>query len=77
VIDTASPELFADFVGRCEPEVSDGDMETAIEAENILRFEIAMINTQRVTVLHCIEQLEKDPFDKIIVPEVAAVVKDL
>ena len=77
MIDTASPELLADFVGRCEAEISDGDMETTVEAENILRFEIAMINTQRVTVLHCIEQLEKDPFDEIVVPEVAAVVKDL
>jgi hypothetical protein len=77
MIDTASPELFADFVGCCEPEVSDGDMETAVEAENILGLEVAMINTQRVTVLHCVEQLEEDPFDEIVVPEVAAVVKDL
>jgi hypothetical protein len=77
MIDTSCAKLFANLVRRCEPEVSYGDMEAIVEAQDVLGFQITVINTQRMTIFHCIKQLEENPFDEIVVTEVAAIVKDL
>jgi len=52
VIHATSAEFFADFIGSRQTEVSDGNSKTIVEAENILRLEVAVVDSKRMTIFH-------------------------
>lgn len=54
VIDTPCTELLAYFVSGCEAKVGDGNAKAIVEAENVLRLQVAVINTEAMTVLNCV-----------------------
>jgi hypothetical protein len=77
VICTACPELFAHDVHSCQPKICDRETEAAVETQNILWFEISVINTHGVTVLDSFEQLKKYVFDESIFTKIPPLMKYL
>jgi len=77
MIHAASAKLVADFIGGSQTKIGDGDTEAIVEAEDVLGFEIPMINTQRVAVFHGVKHLQEDVLDESVVSEIPAIVEDL
>ena len=77
MVDAACPELVAHAIGSSETEVGDGKAETVVEAEDILRLQVAVIDIQGMAVLNRIEQLKENLPDEVVVSKVSPVVKDL
>lgn len=77
MIDTAGAELGAHLLSGSQTKVCDRESQSIIEAEDVLRLQVAMINIERVAVLDCIKQLKKDLPDQIVLTEISAVMKDL
>lgn len=57
MINAARAKLVTDFVSGGETEVGDGDAEAAVKTENILWFQVPVIDTEGVAVLNCVKQL--------------------
>ena len=51
MVHAAGAELVADTVGGCEPEVSEREAETAVEAQDILRLQIAVDVSQTMQLV--------------------------
>lgn len=77
MIDTTSAKFIADLVCGSKAKVGDSDPEAVIEAENILRLQVSVIDTERVAVLHCVDELQEDVLDKHVVSKIAAAMEDL
>jgi hypothetical protein len=77
MIDAASAELGTDFVSSREAKVSDGDSQTTVEAKNVFRFEIAMIDAEVMAILDRIEYLEKNVPYEVVIGEIPALVEYL
>lgn len=63
MVDATSAELLAHFISGCEAKVRDGNAKAIIVAENVLRLQITVIDTETVAILNCIEQLKEHMFD--------------
>lgn len=77
MINATSAELLANLIGSCETEVSDGNLDTSRERQNVLRLQIAVVDPKRVAVLDGIEQLKEDLLDEVVITEVSTAVEDL
>jgi hypothetical protein len=51
-------ELAADFLSRNETKICNGQTEAIVEAKDVLRFQIPMIDTQIMAMVNCVEQLK-------------------
>lgn len=77
MVNATCPKLITDTIRCSESEIGDSELETVVEAEDILRLQVSVINAQRVAVLDGVEELEEDVLDEAIVSEVSSLVKDL
>ena len=77
MVDTTSTKLIAELIGCCKTKVRDSDPKTVIEAENVLRLQISVINSEGMAIFHSIEELKEDVLDEGIVPKIAAAMQDL
>lgn len=77
MIDTTSPEFRAHTFSGSQTKVRDGKAKTVLEAEDVLRLQVAVVDVQRMAVLNCIEQLKEDLPDKIVISEISSVMEDL
>ena len=77
VVHAAGAELLAEPVCGREAKVGDGDAETAVEAEDVLWFKVAVVYAEGVAVFDGVEELEEDVLDEMVLAEVATVVEDL
>ena len=77
MVDAACAKFLTQLVGSCEAEIGDGNTKAIVKAENVLRLQVPVINTETVTILNCIEQLEEHVLDQSVVPEIAAAVQYL
>jgi len=77
VIDATSAKFITEFVTCSKAEVGYCDPKAVVEAENVLWLQVSVVNTERVAVFHCVEQLEEDVLDESIVSEITATMQDL
>ena len=77
MIHATSTELGAHLVCGSQTKVSDGETEAIVEAEDVLRLQVAVINIQRVAIVYCVEQLKENLPNEIIVSEILSVMEDL
>jgi hypothetical protein len=68
VVDATGAKFITELVSCSEAEVGDGDPKAIVEAEDVLWLQVSVVNTERVAVFHCVEQLEEDVLDEGIVP---------
>jgi len=69
---TASTELITDFFGRGQPEVRDSNPKAIVVTKDVLRFEVSMVDTERMTIFNCIYQLEENVSDESVIPKISA-----
>jgi len=70
VVDATSAKFITEFVSCSEAEVGDCYPKAIVEAEDVLWLQISLVNTERVAVFHCVEQLEEDvPCSSVPHPE--------
>jgi len=55
-------EVRAKFGSRRQPEITQVDAVGVFGAQDIFRLQVAMIDSQIVTAVHCVEELQKGPF---------------
>ena len=77
MVDAACAKLLTQLVSSREAKIGDGNAKAIVEAENILRLQVTVINTETVTILNCIEQLEEHILNQCVVPEIAAAMQYL
>ena len=77
MVDTTSSEFGAHPISGSQTKVRDGKTKTVVEAEDILRLQVAVIDIQGMAVLNRIEQLKENLPDEVVVSKVSPVVKDL
>lgn len=77
MVHAASAEFIADLVRRSKAEIRDCDAKAAFEAENIFWLQISVVNSERVAVLDCIDELQEDIFDEVVLSKISAAVEDL
>lgn len=77
MINTSSTKFLAQFVGGCEAKISYSYAVAIIEAEDVLWFQVAMVDAKVVAILDCIKQLKKYMLDQDVVAQVAAIVENL
>ena len=63
MVNTTGAKLLAKPICRSEAEIGDGNSKSAVEAEDVLGFEVAMINPQRMAIFDSVEKLEEDMFN--------------
>lgn len=63
-------------IGGCQSKIRQLDAEAAVADEDILRFEVAVVDAERVAVLHCVQQLQKHPACQHVRTHVAAALRD-
>lgn len=54
---TPSAKFIAELVCGGKAKIGDGDAEAVIEAENILRLQVSVVDAERMAVFDCFEQL--------------------
>jgi hypothetical protein len=74
MVDTAGAKLLAEPVRCRKPEIGDGDAKTTIEAQNILRLQVAVIDTEAMALLNCVKQLQEHMLDKGVISQVPTAV---
>ena len=77
MVDTAGAELGAHPVRGSKTEVRDGEAKPTVEAQDVLRLQVAMIDTDTMAILNCVKQLKENVFDEVVIAEIPAIVKDL
>lgn len=77
MIDAACAKFLTQLVSSCEAKVSDGNTKAIVEAENVLRLQVTVINTETMTILNCVKQLEEDVLNQCVVPKIAAAMQYL
>jgi hypothetical protein len=77
VVLAASAEFVADLVCSSKAEIRDSDAKAAIKAKNILWLQVPVVDAERVAVLDCVDKLQEDIFDEVVLSKVPAVMKDL
>lgn len=77
MIDTSSPELLADPLGRSEAEVGNSDPQAVIVAKDVFGFQVTVVNAEGMTVLDRINELQENVFDKAVFSKVPTVVENL
>jgi len=70
-------KLVTEFISRSKTKVRDSDPETVIEAEDVLRLQISVIDPERMAIFHRFEQLEEDILDEMVISKIAAAMQDL
>ena len=63
VVNATSAKLLAKPICRSKAEIGDSDSKSAVEAEDILRFEVPMIYSQRMAIFDSIKKLEEYMFN--------------
>jgi hypothetical protein len=77
MVDAPCTELLAQLISSGEAKIGDGNAKAIVEAENILRLQVTVINTETMTILNCIEQLKEYVLNQSVVPEIAAAMQYL
>ena len=77
MVDASCPKFITELISCSETKVCDSDPETVIEAEDVLRLQISVIDTERMAIFHRLKQLEEDILDECVVPKIAAAMQDL
>jgi hypothetical protein len=71
MIRAASAELAANFLSRNETKICNGHTDTIVEANDVLGFQIPMIDTQSMAIVNCVEQLKGNILDEKVVSKMA------
>jgi hypothetical protein len=77
VIDATSAKLLTEPLSSRKPEIGDGDAKASIKAQNILRLQIAVIDTKAMAILDCVKQLQEDMLDKSVISQIPTAVQNL
>lgn len=77
MVDTSCTELRAHRLCSRKTKIGDSEAQPAIETEYILRFQVTMINIERMAIFNRIKQLKKYLFNKKVVAQITTMVKDL
>lgn len=77
MVDATGAKLFTEPLSGRQPKISDCDTQPVIEAQHILRLQVAMINTEIMTVLDCVKQLQENMLDEVIIAQITTAVQDL
>lgn len=77
VVYTTGAELCADSVSRSETEIRDRQTKTSVEAQDVLRLQVTVIDIQRMAVLDCVKQLQEYFLNKIVIAQITTMVEDL
>jgi len=77
MVNATCAKLFAQLISSCQAKVGYGNAKAIVEAENILGLQITVVDTEIMTILNCIEQLEEDVPDQCVIPEIAAAMQYL
>jgi hypothetical protein len=77
VINATSTKLLAEPICRGKAEIGDSDSKAAVEAEDVLGFEVPMIYSQRMAIFDGVEKLKEYMFNQVILTEVTAMVQYL
>lgn len=73
----ATAEISCDFVSGCKTEVSKFDRASIISHQNILRLKVPMEDSNGMTVLNSIQELEKGMFGQSIITDEMALFRDV
>jgi len=68
MVEAARSKLLADLVSSGEAEIGDGNSVPLIEAKHVLWLQVSMVYAQRMTVLHCVHNLQEGMLDQGAVP---------
>lgn len=77
MIHATCAELGAHLVCGSQTKVGDGESEAVVEAENVLRLQVAVIDIQRMAIVYCVEQLKENLPNQVVLTKISAVVQDL
>lgn len=77
MVHAARAELGAHPFCGGQTKVRNGKAQTVVEAENVLRLQVAVVDVERVAVLNCVEQLKEHILDELVIAEVSAIMENL
>ena len=71
MINAACAKLGAHALRSRKPEVSDGELQPILEAEDVFGLQVAVINIEGMAVLNRVEQLKKDLLYEGVIAKIA------
>ena len=74
MVHAAGPELLTHFVSGGQSKIGDSKSHAPVEAKNVLRLEVTMIDTHRMTILDRIEELKEYVLDQVILAKITSLV---
>lgn len=77
MIHATCPEFFARLLGGGEAKVGDSNSVATVETKDILGLQVAVINAQGMTVIHCVNKLEEDVLEELVIPKIPTLMQYL
>ena len=77
MIHAACSEFFARLLGGGETKIGDGNFVATVETKDILGLQVTVINAQGMAVIHCVNKLEEDVLEELVIPKIPTLMQDL